>query len=114
MLVGGIGGRGGIKMASASKSSANEPWQRTSFLVHVVQLKLMIKAHFSGRMVSSGISDVAITSVHSEKTHLKKLIMINKISIIKLLRYSVCVQRCWINFLLNFPGLDKCLTVSTP
>ena len=27
-------------------------------------------------MVSSGISDVAFASVHSEKTHLKKLIMI--------------------------------------
>ena len=26
-------------------------------------------------MVSSGISDVAIASVHSEKTHLEKLIM---------------------------------------
>ena len=28
------------------------------------------------RKVSSGISDVAFASVHSEKTHLKKLIMI--------------------------------------
>ena len=36
----------------------------------------MIKAHFSGRMVSSGISDIAFASVHSEKTRLKKLIMI--------------------------------------
>ena len=35
----------------------------------------MIKAHSSGRMVSSGISDVVITSVHSEKTHLMKLMM---------------------------------------
>ena len=38
-------------------------------------LKPMIKAHSSGRMVSSGISDVVITSVHSEKTHLKKLMI---------------------------------------
>ena len=30
--------------------------------------KTLIKAHSSGRMVSSGISDVVITSVHSEKT----------------------------------------------
>ena len=37
-------------------------------LVHTVQLKTMIKAHSSGRMVSSGISDVVITSVHSEKS----------------------------------------------
>ena len=36
----------------------------------------MIKAQISGRMISSGISDVAITSVYFEKTRLKKLIMI--------------------------------------
>ena len=42
-------------------------------LVHTVQLKLIIKAHFSGRLVSSGISDVVIASVHSEKTSLKNL-----------------------------------------
>ena len=35
----------------------------------------MIKALSSGTMVSSGISDVVITSVHSEKTCLKKLMM---------------------------------------
>ena len=40
------------------------------------KLKPMIKAHSSGRMVSSGISDVVIASVHSEKTRLKKLMMI--------------------------------------
>ena len=45
-------------------------------LVHRVQLKPMIKAHSSRRIVSSGISDVVITSVHSEKTHLTKLMMI--------------------------------------
>ena len=44
-------------------------------LVHSVQLKTMIKAHSSVRMVSSGISDVVIASVHSEKTCLKKLMM---------------------------------------
>ena len=37
-------------------------------LSHTVQLKPLIKAHSSGRMVSSGISDVVITSVHSEST----------------------------------------------
>ena len=36
----------------------------------------MIKAHSSGRMVSSGISNVEITSVYSEKTRLKKLMII--------------------------------------
>ena len=45
-------------------------------LVHTVQLKPMIKAHSSVRMVSSGISDVVIASVHSEKTRLKNLIRI--------------------------------------
>ena len=37
-------------------------------IVHTVQLKPMIKAQISGRMVSSGISDVAIASVYLEKT----------------------------------------------
>ena len=45
-------------------------------LVHTVQLKPMIKAHISGRTISSNISDVAFASVYSDKTHLKKLIMI--------------------------------------
>ena len=45
-------------------------------LVCTVQLKQMIKSHFSGKLVSS-ISNVAFTSVYSEKTCLKKLIMMN-------------------------------------
>ena len=48
---------------------------RDLILVHTVQLKSMIKAHSSGRKVSSGVSDVVITSVYSERTHLKKLIV---------------------------------------
>ena len=36
----------------------------------------MIKAQISGKLVTNGISDVAIASVHSEKTRLKKIIMI--------------------------------------
>ena len=62
-------------MASASTPSANEP-AKDLILVHTVQLKPNIKAQISGRMVSSassGVSDVAFTSVHSEKTRLKKL-----------------------------------------
>ena len=50
---------------------------------HFSPLKLMIKAHSSGRMVSSGINDVVITSVHSEKTHPKKLMLMLMIMIIK-------------------------------
>ena len=64
-----------IKMASASTPSANEQ-VKDVVLVHTVQLKPMIKTQISGRMISNGISDVAITSVYFEKTHLKKLIMI--------------------------------------
>ena len=58
-------------MASASSPSANE-----LILVHTVQLKAMIKAHSPGIMVSSGISDVVNSSVYSEKTCPKKLMMI--------------------------------------
>ena len=46
------------------------------FLVHTVKLKPIIEAQISGKLVTSGISDVATASVHSEKTRLKKLIMI--------------------------------------
>ena len=58
-------------MASASTPSAYEP-SKDLILVHTVQLKPMIKANLSGRIVSGGISDVVIASVYSEKTHLKK------------------------------------------
>ena len=44
--------------------------------------KPMIKAHFSGRMVSSGISEVAFASVYYEKTHLRKLMMMKMMIII--------------------------------
>ena len=50
-------------MASASTPSDNEP-AKNLILVHIVQLKPMIKAQLSGRMVSSGINDVAIASVN--------------------------------------------------
>ena len=52
-------------MVSASTPSAND-----LILVHTVHLKPMIKAHFSGRMVSSGISEIAFASV---KTCLKEV-----------------------------------------
>ena len=55
---------GGIKMVSASTPPTNEP-AKDLILVHTVQQKPMIKAHSSGRMVSSGISDVAFASVYS-------------------------------------------------
>ena len=62
-------------MAWASTPSANEQ-AKDIVLVHTVPLKSMIKAQISGRMISIGISDVAIASVYSEKTRLKKLLMI--------------------------------------
>ena len=46
------------KIASASTPSVNEPAKHL-IVVHTLQLKPMIKAYFSGSMVSSGISDVA-------------------------------------------------------
>ena len=68
-------------MASASTPSANEP-AKDLILVHTVLLKPMIKAQISGRMVSSGKSDVAFSSVYSEKTRLKKLMMMKMTIII--------------------------------
>ena len=55
--------------------SANEP-AKGLILVHTVQQKPIIKAHFSERIVSNGIIDIKFDSVHYEKTRLKKLIMI--------------------------------------
>ena len=45
-------------------------------LVHTVKLKPIIKDQIPGKLVTSGISDVATASVHSEKTWAKKWIMI--------------------------------------
>ena len=44
--------------------------------VHTVQLKRTIKLQISGRMASIGINDVVTASVYSEKTRLKKLMLI--------------------------------------
>ena len=45
-------------------------------LVHPVAIATTnVKAHFSGRIASSGISDVAFASEYSEKIHLKKLMV---------------------------------------
>ena len=54
-------------MVSASTPSANEP-AKDLILVHTEQLKPMIKAQISGRMVCTGISEVAYASVYSENT----------------------------------------------
>ena len=44
-------------------------------LVHTVQLKPATKVQISGRMASIGINDLVTTSVYSEKTRMKKLMM---------------------------------------
>ena len=59
-------------MVSASTQSAHEP-AKDPISFHTVQLKPIIKPNFSRRMICSGVSDLAIASVHSEKTCLKKL-----------------------------------------
>ena len=56
-------------MASAS-TLMNHQGRLT--LVHTEKRKLMMKGTISGRMLSSGISQVAFASVYSEKTRLKK------------------------------------------
>ena len=71
LIVGGIGEWGGIKMESATHQA-----NKGLILVHIVKLKPIIKAQISGKLVTSGISDVVTASVHPEKTCLKKLIMI--------------------------------------
>ena len=58
--MGGIDGRGKIKMASASTPSVKEI---ATTLVHTEKLKPMIKGPISGKLVSSGISHVAFASV---------------------------------------------------
>ena len=74
-LVGSIDGWGGIIMASARKDL---------ILVHTLQLKPMIEVQISGRMASIGISDVVTASVSSEKTRMKKLMMMKMIIIINI------------------------------
>ena len=49
--------------------------QKTHFSPHS-KAKANYKAQISGKLVKNCISDVAIASVHSEKTRLKKMVMI--------------------------------------
>ena len=59
-------GREKLKWCQLATPSAIEQVKNV-VLVHTVQLEPMIKAKISGRMVSSGITDVAIALVYSEK-----------------------------------------------
>ena len=80
ILVGGIGGRGGIKMASAKNnqliSSQGPHFSSRS------TAKTNGKVQISGRMASIGIIDVVSALVYSEKTRMKKLMMMMKMIII--------------------------------
>ena len=58
------------------------------FFVHTVKLKPIIKVQISGKLVTSGISDVATALVHSEKTRAKKWIMIMIMIIIIIMNKS--------------------------
>ena len=62
--------------------------QRPRFIPHGTD-KTNDKSHFPGRKVSTCINDVVITSVHSEKTHLKKLMMTIMIIITIIIMYSL-------------------------
>ena len=83
--MGGVKGQywwAGRNLNGVSQCTISYGASKDLILVHTVQLKPMIKAHSSGRMVSSCISDVVITSVHTEKTYLKKLMIMMMIIII--------------------------------
>ena len=67
-------------MASASTPSANDP-AKDLILVYISTAKTNDK---STNLMKNGISDVAFASVHSEKTHLKKLMIMIIIIIEKL------------------------------
>ena len=67
-------------MAPAKTQSANE-WQGPHFSPSSTA-KPTIKVQISGRMASIGISDAVTASVYSEKTRLKKLMMIKMIIIL--------------------------------
>ena len=75
VLVYGIGAWGGIKMASASTHKLmSQP--KTSFSPH----STANTNDKSTNLRKNGISDVGIASVHSEKTHRKKLMMIIQVT----------------------------------
>ena len=74
ILVGGIGGRGGIIWRQLKTISLQGP--------HFSPRSTVIKVQISGRMASVGISDVVSASVYSEKTRMKKLMMMTMMKMI--------------------------------
>ena len=53
--------------------------QQGPHFIPQVKIKPFIKAQISGKLVTNGISDVAIASVHSEKTRLKMIMIITSV-----------------------------------
>ena len=80
ILVGGIGGRGGIKMASAKNNQLISS-QRPHFSPRS-PAKTNDKSTNLRKMASINISDVETASVYSEKTRMKKFMMMKMIIII--------------------------------
>ena len=72
--MGGIVGRGKLKWRQLAHHRLISQ-QRPSFSPHS-KAKANYKKQISGKLVTSGTSDVAIATVHSEKTRLKKLMKI--------------------------------------
>ena len=72
--MGGIVGRGEIKWRQLAHHQLM--CQQRPHFSPQVKLKPIIKAQISGKLETSGTSDVAIASVQSEKTSIKKMIMI--------------------------------------
>ena len=54
-------------MGMSAKTKSTNELAQDLILVHAVQLKPTIKVIISGRMASSGISDVVTASVYTEK-----------------------------------------------
>ena len=68
--------RWAVKFEIVSASTHQLMSQQSPHFVHTIKLKPIIKAQISGKLVTSGISDVAIASVNSEKTRMKKMIIL--------------------------------------
>ena len=76
--------------------SIRTPSDKGLILVHTEKLKPMINGQISGKLVSSGISHVAFTSVYSEKSRLKKLMIMIIIIIMNLSQETMVFSGCQI------------------
>ena len=82
IAVGGVGGRGGVKMALAKINQLMSP-QGHHFSTHSTA-KTNNK---STNLTSIGISDVVTTSVYLEKSRLKELMMM----MMKMITIIICI-----------------------